>query len=768
MSLADLERLGAFYLGRTAEGPYLYESRHLTTHGVVIGMTGSGKTGLSVALLEEAAIDGIPAIVVDPKGDLGNLLLTFPALAPEDFAPWVPPGADPAKVAATWKEGLAAWEQDGARIARLRATADVALYTPGSRAGRPLSILASLASPPPDVREDRDAVAERVSQVATSLLGLVGVKAEPGRSREHALVSAILARAWAAGEDLDVAGLVARVQDPPFTTVGVLDLESFFPKKERFELAVAYNALLASPGFEAWLEGEPLDVQALLWTKEGKPRISVLSIAHLGEAERMFFVSLLLGEIVTWMRRQPGTPSLRALFFMDEVVGYFPPVAVPPSKPPLLLLLKQARAYGLGIVLATQNPVDLDYKGLSNAGTWLIGRLQTERDKARVIEGLEGAASGGGFDRGEVERVLAGLQKRHFYVHCVHEDAPVILESRWAMSYLRGPLTREEIKKLSKAERGSTSPTGTSLMSAARAPNAAETGARPVLPPGVDEVFFPTTKPSPSYRPVVVGAARVSFEDARSSLDFSREVMFVTAATDGPVAVRWEDAKWAGHVQARELRTEPAPGARFATPAAAMLVPKSYAAWSKELAAWLSRTQGIARWRYAKTWSLPNEDERVFRARLAQTAREARDGATAKLREKYRTKLEALAEKIRGKHATLQREQAEATAANADLTASAVGSALGMLTGRRGMAGFTSAAKGASRAKKAAGDVTRAKENLDALTEKYRALEAEAAAELAALAAETDPATAPLEHVVTKPKKTGVAVQLCMLAWLPE
>lgn len=764
MSLADLEKLGAFYLGRTERGPYLLDAHHLTTHGVVIGMTGSGKTGLSIALLEEAAIDGIPAIVVDPKGDLGNLLLTFPELSPEAFAPWVPPGADARAEATKWREGLAAWEQDGARIARLRAAADLALYTPGSRAGRPLSILASLAAPPPALRDDRDAMAERVSQVATSLLGLVGVKAEPGRSREHALVSTILSRAWAAGEDLDVEGLVARVQDPPFSKVGVLDLESFFPKKERFELAVAYNGLVASPGFEAWLEGEPLDVDALLWTKEGKPRVSILSIAHLGEAERMFFVSLLLGELVSWIRRQPGTPSLRALFFMDEVVGYFPPVAIPPSKPPLLLLLKQARAYGLGIVLATQNPVDLDYKGLANAGTWLIGRLQTERDKARVLEGLEGAASSGRFDRAAVERQLAGLERRRFYVHSVHEPEPLVLESRWTMSYLRGPLTREEIRKLSAATPKATTP----LPVKAPVASADRAAARPVLPPGIPEVFFPTTKPSPVYRPLVVGAARVSFEDAKTGLDFTREVMFVTPATDGPVPLRWEDAKWAGQVPARELGTEPAAGARFLELPAPLLVAKSYAAWSKELVAWLARTQGIARWRSEKVWSLPNEDERVFRARLAQTAREARDAAVAEVSAKYQTKLESLAEKIRGKQATLAREEAEANASKVDAALAAGAGILAMLGGsRRGASGVASAARGANRAKKAASDVTRAKESLDVLVAKYRALEEEARAALAEAARAADPATLPLEHVVTKPKKTGIAVQLCALAWMP-
>ncbi len=245
------------------------------------------------------------------------------------------------------------------------------------------------------------------------------------------------------------------MQSPPFERVGVLDLESFYPAKDRQALAMTLNNLLASPGFAAWTEGEPLDVARLFHTAEGKPRLSILSIAHLDDRERMFFVTLLLGELVAWMRAQPGTQSLRALLYMDEVMGFLPPSAAPPSKAPMLTLLKQARAFGLGVVLATQNPVDLDYKALGNAGTWFLGRLQTERDQARVLDGLEGsdAARGGGFDRAEMGRLLAGLGKRVFLLHSVHEEKPILFGTRWALSYLRGPLTREEIARLQPRRR---------------------------------------------------------------------------------------------------------------------------------------------------------------------------------------------------------------------------------------------------------------------------------------------------------------------------
>jgi hypothetical protein len=461
----DFEKLGVFYLGRPWDlatrkptpGLVLYDSKDLVTHAVCVGMTGSGKTGLCLALLEEAAIDGIPALVIDPKGDLADLMLTFPELRPEDFLPWINEddarrkGLEPAdyarQQAELWRKGLAEWGQDGARIRRLRDAVDIAIYTPGSEAGIPISILKSFAAPPSSIRDDGELFRERIAGTATSLLGLLGIDADPIRSREHILIATILDAAWRAGRDLDLASLIQAIQTPPVARVGVLDLESFYPSKARFELAMGLNNLLAAPGFAAWMQGEALDVGRMLWTPEGKPRIAVCSIAHLGDAERMFFVSLLLNQALAWTRSLSGTASLRAIVYMDEIFGYFPPVANPPSKLPLLTLLKQARAFGVGLVLATQNPVDLDYKGLANTGTWFIGRLQTERDKARVLEGLEGAAAGAGsrFDRGRMEEILAGLGNRIFLMNNVRDDGSEVFESRWAMSYLRGPLTRSQI-----------------------------------------------------------------------------------------------------------------------------------------------------------------------------------------------------------------------------------------------------------------------------------------------------------------------------------
>jgi len=469
----DYERLGAFYLGRLGEGPadgpadregskslLLYQSRDLLTHGVCIGMTGSGKTGLCLNLIEEAAIDMIPVIAIDPKGDLGNLLLTFPELRPEDFKPWV--SADEARrmqisvddlaqqKSTLWKEGLEKWDQSGARIQKLKDAADFAIYTPGSSAGLPVSILGSLEAPPAEIAEDDDLLRERVSNVATCLLTLLGINADPLKSREHILVSNIVDQVWRKGRSIDLLELITLIQNPPMKRVGALDLETFFPQKERNELALSLNNLLAAPGFDSWLKGMPLNIEDFLYTAEGKPRISIFSIAHLNDTERMFFVTLLLNQVLSWMRTQSGSSSLRAILYMDEIYGYFPPVANPPSKTPLLTLLKQARAYGLGILLASQNSVDLDYKGLANAGTWFIGRLQTERDKARLLDGLEGAAAENGkiVNRQDLQRLLGRLRTRLFLLNNIHEDQPVVFETRWTLSYLFGPLARGQIKSL--------------------------------------------------------------------------------------------------------------------------------------------------------------------------------------------------------------------------------------------------------------------------------------------------------------------------------
>lgn len=802
-SAEDFEKLGVFYMGRPYDlaakqakpGWLLYDSKDLVTHAVCVGMTGSGKTGLCLALLEEAAIDNIPAIIIDPKGDLGNLMLTFPSLKGEDFQPWINEDdarkkglapADYAKAQAElWAKGLAGWQQDGARIQRLRDAADVVIYTPGSNAGLPVSILKSFAAPAADVREDAELLRERISTTVTSLLGLLGIEADPIQSREHILMSTILDQTWRKEEDLDLATLIQAIQAPPVSKIGVMDVESFFPSKDRFALAMKLNNLLAAPGFQAWLEGEALDIQSLLYTPAGKPRHAIFSIAHLNDTERMFFVTLLLSQMVGWMRAQSGTTSLRALLYMDEIFGYFPPVANPPSKLPLMTLLKQARAFGLGVVLATQNPVDLDYKGLANTGTWFIGRLQTERDKARVLEGLEGASTSAGkrFDRGRMEQTLAGLGNRIFLMNNVHEDEPVVFETRWCLSYLRGPLTRTQIKTLMDSVRGQASGVrGERKDMSASSPIASRLTphtSRPMLPPDVPQHFVPLrgSKPDGSelvYVPMLLGASQIRFSDAKSGIDSTQDVTVLASIADGPVAVDW-DRSTAMDVMVADLEQNPEDGAQFLALPASAGKAKSYADWSKDFGGWLFRTQKVELFKSPSTKevSKPGESERDFRVRLQQTGREQRDKGAEMLRQKYASKMTTLEERIRRAALAKEKQQAESRSSQVQAAISVGASILGAFLGRKTISASnigraTTAIRSAGRVMKESQDVGAAEENVAALQQQLADLEAQFKSESDALAAATDPLNEKLETVSIKPTKANIAVKLVALVWTPH
>jgi hypothetical protein len=812
--MEDFEKLGVFYIGREYDLPakkqgqnlILYDSRDMVTHGVCVGMTGSGKTGLCISILEEAAIDGIPAIIIDPKGDLPNMLLTFPQLRPEDFRPWINEddaarkGLSPqdfaAKQAELWKTGLASWDETGDRIARLRQAADFVIYTPGSTAGLPVSILKSFAAPPPALLEDSELLRDRINSTVTSLLGLVGKDADPIKSREHILLSTILDSAWKQGIDLDLPALIQQIQTPPVSKIGVIGLDSFYPAKDRFELAMLINNLLAAPGFSAWMEGEALDIGQILYSPSGKPRHAIFSIAHLGDAERMFFVSLLLNQVLAWMRQQPGTTSLRALLYMDEIFGYFPPVANPPSKLPLLTLLKQARAFGLGILLATQNPVDLDYKGLSNCGTWLLGRLQTERDKARVLEGLEGAAATQGqkFDRQAMEQTLAGLGSRIFLMNNVHEDAPVVFETRWAMSYLRGPLTRNQIKVLmdpikaqmpkpaapaaaSYAQPVASASQPSSATQAAQAmPAQTKTAGQPILPPEVQQYFVPARGGQGNllYKPAVLGSAQVHFMDTKTGIDTQEEAVVITDITDDVVPVNWDNAKDAGF-SISDLEKAAHGQAQFSPLPPAAGKARSYDQWGRDLATWLygNRKYELMKSPTYKQFSKPGESERDFRIRLALNVRESRDDMTDKLRKKYQVKIAGLEEQVRKAQQAVDRE-AEQHKQQTMQTVISVGSTLlGAFLGGKG--GLTSGTVGrASTAAKSAGrimqqkeDVDRARDTVSAHQQRLAEIEAEFKAETDQLAARGDPATEQLDSISIRPAKKDIQVRFVGLAWLP-
>jgi len=790
----DYEKLGVFYLGREFDPAsnalkddlVLYDSQDLTTHAVCVGMTGSGKTGLCLSLLEEAAIDGVPAICIDPKGDLGNLMLTFPELAPSDFEPWIDAGEAQrkglsvgdlaAKTAESWKKGLAEWNQEPSRIARLRAAADVAIYTPGAETGLPLSVLRSFAPPAAALLADAGALRDRVGSVVSGLLSLLGVEADPLTSREHILLANLIEGAWRQGLSLDLPALIQSVQKPPFEKLGAFDLETFFPAKDRLKLAMQLNNLIASPGFSTWMAGEPLDAQRLLFTADGKPRISIISIAHLNDAERMFVVTLVLNELIGWMRAQSGTSSLRAIFYMDEIFGYFPPTANPASKPPMLTLLKQARAFGLGCVLATQNPVDLDYKGLANCGTWFIGRLQTERDKLRVIEGLKSAQAAG--DDSNFEALMSNLAQRVFLMRNVHEDAPVLMKTRWALSFLRGPLTGPEIARAMsarKAAAGSSTTSAPAAQAPAAAAPASSGGARPPVGAGISEYFLTATKGAGPvlYKPMIGAFAKLHYVDAKLKLDDWQTSGWLAPLDDGSGNASWEDAARDAQLKSR-LTNAPVQDAEFADLPAQALRAASYSGWAKALQAWLYETaRAHIQWSEAyKSASKPGEPEGDFRARLTLAAREQRDLQVAELRKRWQAKLLQLQDQVRRAEERREREQSQLSQQKMQTAVSIGSSILGALLGRKTLSATNlnrvgSAARSASRWGRESQDVDRAAESVEVLKQRLADTQREVDADVARLETNLDSASVTLTPVDVPARKSDIAVGEVALVWTP-
>ena len=784
--MQDFEKLGAFYLGKrydadtqkVSDDLVLYDSKDLTTHAVIIGMTGSGKTGLGIGILEEAALDHIPVIAIDPKGDMGNLLLTFPELAPESFRPWVNARTATDKgqtvdefaaaQAALWKKGLGQWGQTTKRIAQFRKNVDLAIYTPGSNSGLPVSILQSFDAPDQGLIDDVDLYRERVQATATGILTLLDIDADPVASREHILVSRLLDNAWKAGRGLDIASLIAEIQEPPINKIGVMSIDSFYPAKDRFALAMRLNNLLAAPGFEAWMEGEPLRAKTLLYTEEGKPRISVMSIAHLDDAQRMFFVCMLLNELIAWMRAQQGTSSLRAILYMDELFGYMPPVANPPSKRLFLTLLKQARAYGLGLVLSTQNPVDLDYKGLSNTGTWFIGRLQTERDKARVMEGLEGASSGN-FDKQAMERTIAGLGKRRFLLHNVHEDEAVVFNTRWVMSYLAGPMTRDHIRTLmSKAKNKIAAAT-----KAISKPKRKSGDSAPALPPSIEQYFVSGSGDGIVYHPRLIAGGEVVFTSARYKIEDERAVLHTVEFDDGPVAIDWDEAEPL-EVAVGDLESRGDESASYAECPAAAGNAKSYSGWNKDYKRWLRQHENVTlhRSKRFRLTSEAGETEGDFRTRLQDAASEKRDLAIAKVRKRYAGKVTTLENRLLRAEQTVAVQKQQSTKRKLDTAVSFGTAILSAVLGRKRLSSSSatrvgSAIKTASSARKEAADVDRAKQTTAKVKADIVALSKELEKEVAGLNTSFDAQSEALEEIVVRAKSTDIYVAVTGLVWLP-
>lgn len=801
--MRPIEQTGSFYLGRRFDAAagqvtgdlVMYDARDLTTHAVIVGMTGSGKTGLGIGLLEEAAIDGVPAIIIDPKGDIANLALTFPDLRAADFAPWLDPeeagrqGLEPAAhaeaVAARWRQGLAEWDQDGARIARLKAACAFTVFTPGSTAGQPVSILASLQAPAGGFAAQEEALRDRIRGTVGALLGLAGVDGDPVRSPAHIFLATVIEHFWQQARDVQLADLIRALQEPPVRTFGVFDVDTFYPAAERRDLALALNGLMAAPGFAAWLQGTPLDIDVLLGSGDGRPRHAIMSIAHLDDAQRMFFVTLLLETLLAWSRRQAGTSSLRAVLYMDELFGFMPPTANPPSKTPLLTLLKQARASGLGVVLATQNPVDLDYKGLANAGTWFIGKLQTERDKERMLEGLSHAAAGAVVDPAQVSAMIGGLKSRVFLLHNVHEPAPVLMHTRWTLSYLGGPLTREQIRKLGGASglapaQVAAAPAATGVVTSGApglAPAQAGTAAAgepspvaPALPASVPQAFLPAVGAAPVYEPLLAGLATVAFVDLKRGLAAERQVALALPAGAATLVADWTKGEPLA-ATAADLAAQPAAGARF------LPLPRSWdgAAFHKAAAKGLvdhlyqRERLEVLELPLLKLVGEPGETRDAFLNRARLAAREKRDAEVDKLDAAMQVKLTRLETKQQAEQRDLAEDQAELAARKQEEMLSAGESLLGMfgVLGRKRSPGLATAARKRRMTARAAGDIAESQAQLAAVTAELARLRAQLQADVAAINARWEQALAGVTTREVAPRRADVRPAFCGVLWRP-
>jgi len=817
------EKLASFYLGKEYDvlkhellpKPVMYDARDLTTHAICLGMTGSGKTGLCVTLLEEAALDGVPAIVIDPKGDVANLLLTFPELRPSDFEPWI--NLDDARregmsveqyaaqMAQMWAEGLAKWEQSPERVRRLRDAAEVLIFTPGSDAGLSVNIMQTLKAPELSWEDEEETLREKVKATVSALLGLVGIKADPVKSREHILLANLFEHAWRAGEGLDLAKLISWIQDPPLRKLGVFDVDTFFPRKDRFELAVAINNIVAAPSFENWLEGQPLDIDGILYRSDGKPRLSIFYLAHLSEVERMFFVTLLLAQIEAWMRKQSGTRSLRCILYFDELFGYFPPYpSNPPSKPPLLRLVKQARGYGVGLVLTTQNPVDLDYKGLTNAGTWFIGKLQTDRDKMRVLEGLEGVntSTSAASARSYFDRLISSLDKRVFILHNVRQDQPVVFMTRWAMSYLRGPLTKSQIRTLMEPYKeqlaaataghlvGEGEPTlVATVQTALPQTESGFSSSPPRLRSDIPQYFlqvdtpleravsieerrrgvlFDPTWKQKAYQPAILGWATVHFQDARREVAHSEEHCYLLAVPEDLAWVDWRKGRVA--LGKDDLLVTPPSDALYADVPASLGDAKKVKALEKDFVNFLYRETRLTLFHNTalRLYSAVGESEGRFVQRCQEQAMVIQKAEEDEIRAKFESRLARLEDRLRREERELHADRIEYKGRKREERLTLGESILGLFTGRRRLRTFSEVSRRRRLASQAQADVEESEEVISELEQQMEEIHREWDEALSELAHRVANMSRQIEEVEIKPKKTDIDVTVFGVAWVPS
>ncbi|MFN8022803.1 MAG: helicase HerA-like domain-containing protein [Acidimicrobiales bacterium] len=791
----------------------LVASGDLTTHGVIVGMTGSGKTGLGIVLIEEALRAGVPALLIDPKGDLTNLCLTFPNLAPADFEPWVNEG-DAAKAgqsvhdfasaqADAWRTGLEGWGLGGAAIAELRSKVEFTIYTPGSAGGVGVNIVGSLQAPPD--MADHETVGDEIEGYVSGLLGLVGIEADPLSSREHILLSNLILNEWTQGRSLDLPTLVGMALTPPIRKLGVFELDSFFPPKDRTAFAMRLNGLLASPSFGAWMSGQPLDMDTLLHTPDGRPRCAIVTTAHLSDEERQFVTTLVLSKLITWMRRQSGTTDLRALLYMDEVAGYLPPTAAPPTKKPIMTLMKQARAFGVGVVLSTQNPVDIDYKALSNAGTWMIGRLQTDRDKMRLLDGM--SAASGGVDVAAVSDTISGLGKRQFVLKRAGKDQPELFTTRWAMSYLRGPLTRDQIASLMadhKAATAETAPVAPAAPAAAPTAGGFAPPSGPAMPaptaplpasPALDPdatALAPKVADGVPVRWIDVAApwlaaaggdprgtrlqaaavARIAarFDDETADLVHDEEYELVL--TPLPELLDVSLAAAVDHDE-RDLRTEAPVGVTYVLPGSKIGTKTFWTKLQRDLVDQLVRSRQLELLanRELRLVARPGETPEAFATRCATTADERADAEIAKLKDGYETRFNRLREQLRTAENRADVLKEEREGKRNEEVLSTVGSVLGGIFGGRRRGGvFGSINKAATKRRQsstAGARLDAAQDKVQSLSDQLIELQGDLENEVteidvrwAAVAKQIETVTVPLE-------KNDVKVTQLVLGWMP-
>lgn len=776
---------GRLFLGGSLEegvdSPLFIKTSNLTTHGVIVGMTGSGKTGLGIVLLEEILLSGRPALILDPKGDMGNLLLTFPELDGGSFQPWMEDSGSKAaaeKTAGFWKEGLSSWGITGKRIQQLRDKVEFGLYTPGSKSGVPLNIVGSLRAP--KTSEDLESLRDEIEGFVSSLLALIGIEGDPISNREHILLSNLIEHAWNKGQDLDLAKLLGQIQDPPIRKLGVIDIDSFFPPKDRVAFALKINGLLASPAFGTWMEGPPLDIDKMLYTEDGKPRAAIVSMAHLSDAERQFVVTLVLSKLITWMRAQPGTDDLRTLVYMDEVFGFVPPTQKPPSKKPILTILKQARAFGVGLVLSTQNPVDIDYKALSNTGTWMIGRLQTERDKARLMDGLTSAS--GDSDIKEIERMISGLGKRQFMYHSTKSSSPQVFSTRWAMSYLKGPLTRDEIKSLTKdaperdlkltnADSSTPTPVATDSSSTVAPTIHANVSSFYLHPAAEWDAVDAIDSGSKKFAAAIAARVNLIFDDTKAKLKHEEEWETVIYPLSENISL--DDAVTVDYDK-RDMVTKEPDGILYELPDAPVHTATYFKKVSTEIKGHLYRNRSVTVFRNVglKLYSRVGESRADFETRCRKEADKAEDVAADKLRTTYEARIKRARDMLDRAEDRLEELEVDHSSRKTEELLSGIGTVMTMFLGgkKSSRSIATELRRVSSRRKqtrKTSQKISTATNRIDERLAQLEDLENELADKLLFLDEEWDTKAANIEELEVGLEKTDIQLDELSLVWIP-